>query len=304
MPASHRASSVGASLRSYGAGDADAVVELSRISLSRPELQVANPIWTTRDELDTELAAWEPPAEETLFVADDDGRVVGFGGVERPSGFTHAELFGPLVAIESRGARLGSRLLEQSIETARKLGADSVLASVGQANSRGRMILEAEGFRPRGRPQATFRLSPGEHRPLDEPPPEGTEVRVATSDDLAAAFELYHECFPEGQFPEAVWRENVDEGTVYAAVHEGELVAVLNIDPTDRWIYHVGVAQSERNRGVGALLLSRSLEDYWSRHPGETLGLDVDRGNTPAIKLYRRQGFAPWLVFQTLELPL
>ena len=81
-------------------------------------------------------------------------------------------------------------------------------------------------------------------------------------------------------------------------------VAVLNIDPTDRWIYHVGVAQSERNRGVGGLLLSRSLEDYWRQHPGETLGLDVDRGNTPAIKLYRRQGFAPWLVFQTFELPL
>ena len=31
------------------------------------------------------------------------------------------------------------------------------------------------------------------------------------------------------------------------------------------------------------------------------LGLDVDADNVPAIRLYRRQGFAPWLVLQTFE---
>jgi ribosomal protein S18 acetylase RimI-like enzyme len=294
---------VAASLRSYEPRDADAVVELSRAALSRPELHVGNPIWTVRDELETEIADWEPPATETLCVAESDGQVLGFGGVEHPRGFTHAELFGPLVAVDARGQRLGTQLLERSLEIARGLGAESVIASVGKQNSRGRMILEAEGFHPRGRPQATFRLSPGQHRPLGGPP-EGTEVRLATRDDLPAALELYRECFPEGRFPEAVWRENLEVGTVYAAVHEGELVAVLNIDPTDRWIYHVGVTASERNRGVGSFLLSRSLEDYWERHPGETLGLDVDRDNVPAIKLYRRQGFAPWLVLQSFELGL
>ena len=293
-----------ASLRSYGPGDADAVVELSRVALSRPELHVGNPIWTTREELESEVADWEPPATETLLIAeDDDEGVVGFSGVEHPRGFKHAELFGPLVAIEARGHRLGTQLLERSIDIARELGAESIIASVGKANSRGRMILDAAGFRARGRPQATFRLNPGEHRPLGEPP-AATEVRLATSEDLPAALELYRECFPEGRFPEAVWRENVEEGTVYTAVHEGDIVAVLNIDPTDRWIYHVGVTESERNRGVGAFLLSRSLEDYWDRHPGETLGLDVDRDNVPAIKLYRRQGFAPWLVLQSFELGL
>jgi hypothetical protein len=30
----------------------------------------------------------------------------------------------------------------------------------------------------------------------------------------------------------------------------------------------------------------------------------VDRDNVPAIKLYRRQGFAPWLVLQSFELAL
>ena len=81
-------------------------------------------------------------------------------------------------------------------------------------------------------------------------------------------------------------------------------MGVLHIDPADRWIYHVGVAERARRRGVAASLLSRSLANYWDRRPGETLGLDVDTDNVAAIRLYRRQGFAPWLVLQTLELEL
>jgi ribosomal protein S18 acetylase RimI-like enzyme len=291
------------SLRSFRRADADAVIELSRLALARPELQVGNPAWSTRDELESEIADWDPPPEETLLVADQSGRVLGFGGVELPRGFGHAELFGPLVAAEARGQRLDARLLDASLDRARGQGADSVLASVGTRNAAGRILLEQRGFRPRGRPQATFRLTKSEHRGVEEPP-NGVDVRAATEDDLEPALALYRECFPGGRFPDEAWRENVANGTVYTAEHEGRLVAILNIDPSDRWVYHVGVTASERNRGVGAYLLSRSLEEYWSRHPGETLGLDVPADNVAAIRLYRRQGFAPWLVLQAFELAL
>lgn len=291
------------SLRSYRPKDAERVVELSRLTLARPEFQVGNPIWTTLEELESELATWEPPAEETLLVASDGRRIVAFGGVELPAGFPHAELFGPLVAAESRGHRLGTALLEASVERARAGGAQAVLAAVGTRNAAGRILLERHGFRTEGRPQATFRLRPEDHRPLEDPP-EGVEIRVAGADDLPAALALYRECFPQGRFPDEVWRENVGTGSVYAAEVDGELVAVLNIDPSDRWIYHVGVTQTERNRGVGSYLLSRSLQGYWQEHPGQPLGLDVDASNVPAIRLYRRQGFAPWLVLQTFELEL
>lgn len=290
-----------ASLRSFRPDDAERVVELSRATLARPEFQVGNPIWTSRDELESELADWDPPPEEMLVVAEDeDGAIVAFAGVELPAGFEHAELFGPLVAAEARGHRLGTRLLGESVERARAGGATSLVGAVGTRNAAGRILLERQGFRARGRPQATFRLRPDDHRPLGDPP-EGVVVRVATPDDLPAALELYRECFPQGRFPEAVWRDNLGAGTVYAAEADGEIVAVLNIDPSDRWIYHVGVTESERNRGVGSFLLSRSLELFWADHPGASLGLDVDADNVPAIRLYRRQGFAPWLVLQTFE---
>jgi ribosomal protein S18 acetylase RimI-like enzyme len=292
---------VAGSLRSFAESDAERVVELSRATLARPEFQVGNPIWTSTEELESELADWSPPAEDTLLVAEDeDGSIIAFGGVELPEGFAHAELFGPLVAAESRGHRLGTRLLEASVERAQAGGATSLVGAVGTRNAAGRILLERQGFRARGRPQATFRLRPEDHRPLGDPP-AGVVVRVAVPDDLPAALALYRECFPQGRFPEAVWRDNLEAGTVYAAEADGEIVAVLNIDPSDRWIYHVGVTESERNRGVGSLLLSRSLELFWHDHPGASLGLDVDADNVPAIRLYRRQGFAPWLVLQTFE---
>ena len=291
-----------ANLRSFRPEDAERVVKLSRAALSRPEFQVGNPIWTTEDELRSELADWDPPPEDSLYVAEDESGVIGFGGVEVPRGFPHAELFGPLVAKEARGHRLGTQLLEASVERARADGALPVYASVGTRNAAGQVLLERHGFTARGRPQATFKLQPSAHRPLEQAP-EGVRVRLATADDLPATLELYRECFPAGQFPDAVWRENVDHGTVYAGEQDGRIVAVLNIDPSDRWIYHVGVTTSERNRGVGSYLLSRSLRSYWDEHPDQALGLDVDADNVPAIRLYRRQGFAPWLVLQTFELP-
>ncbi len=167
MRETRRGSSVDDNLRSFRTSDTDAVVELSRAAIARPELQVGNPIWTTREELETEVADWDPPATETLCVAEEDGHVVAFGGVELPRGFPHAELFGPLVAPASRGHKLGERILEASIERARETKADALVCAVGTRNTGGRALVERHGFRSRGRPQATYRLRQEDHRPLE-----------------------------------------------------------------------------------------------------------------------------------------
>ena len=173
---------------------------------------MGNPIWTSDGELESELADWDPAPDDTLLVAEDeDGHVVAFGGVELPAGFDHAELFGPLVATEARGHRLGTHLLEASIERAVAAKATSLVGAVGTRNAAGRILLERQGFRKRGRPQATFRLRPEEHRPLGETP-DGVVVRIATPDDLpAACSSSTTRCFPQGRFPEAVWRDNLEQ---------------------------------------------------------------------------------------------
>ena len=292
-----------ASLRSFRADDAGAVVELSRRALARPEEQVANPTWTTREELASELADWDPPAEETLLVDEQDGALAGFGGIEVLSGWEHAELFGPLVAPRYRGEKVGGTLLDASVELARKHRVPRLRAAVGTRNARGRRLLEDEGFRPIEIAEAVFRLIPSSHRPVGDGPAD-VDVRRGRPDDLDAVLSLYRACFPHGRFPDSFWRDGLAAGDVYVAEAAGRVVGMLDVDVSDRWIYHVGVAEDERGRGVAGLLLSRALEDYWRRHPDDTLGLAVAADNVPAIRLYRRQGFAPWLVLQGFELVL
>jgi ribosomal protein S18 acetylase RimI-like enzyme len=294
---------VASSLRSFTRGDSGLVLELSRRALGRPDEQVGNPLWSTRDELESELSNWDVPPEETLLVEEESGRVVGFGGVEIARGWEHADLFGPLVAPGFRGQRLGTELLEASVRTAREHDARLVVGSVGVRNLNARLLLEHEGFVARGSAKAVFRLASEEHRAVAEGPP-GIEVRPGTPADLEDALGLYHTSFPEGVFPDESWREGLAQGSVYLAEREGRPLAFLNIDPSDRWAYQIGVAEEERSRGVGRFLLSRVLEDYWSRHPGETLGLSVEADNVPALRLLRRQGFAPWLVLQSYDLRL
>jgi ribosomal protein S18 acetylase RimI-like enzyme len=294
---------VAASLRSFAVRDRPAVLELSRRAINRPQEQLGNPVWTTMAELESELAAWEPPAEETLLVDEQEGEVAAFAGVEIAPGFAHADLFGPLVAPAHRGQRLGALLLDAAIEKARDHAAGVVIGSVGTQNAAGRMLLERRGFRTRGPAHAVMRLVPAHHRSVEEPP-SGVHVRRGTGDDLPDALRLYRECFPGGGFPDSAWRRALEDGTVYLAEDEGRPVAIVNIDESDRWVYHVGVVEGERARGVGAFLLSEALADYWRSHADEVLGLSVQADNVPALRLYRRQGFAPWLVLQHLELEL
>ena len=288
------------SLRSFRASDREAVLELSRRALNRAAEQVGNPLWATRDELESELSDWDVAPEETLLVDEEDGKVVGFGGVEVQRGWEHADLFGPLVAPVYRGRKLGTELLDASLELARRHAARRIAGSVGARNGRGRLLLEQAGFSARGATKAVFRLARSDHRPAQDGPAE-IEVRRGRPDDLDAALRLYHECFPDGVFPDDSWREALERGTVWLANTHGRPLAFLDIDPSDRWAYHIGVIESERSRGLGRFLLSRALDDYWADHPGETIGVSVEADNTASLRLLRRQGFAPWLVLQSYE---
>jgi ribosomal protein S18 acetylase RimI-like enzyme len=290
-------------LRSFKPADRPAVLELSRHALQRPAEQVGNPLWNTREELESELADWNVDPGETLLVEEEGGAVVAFAGVEVSPGWEHADLFGPLVAPQFRGQKRGTVLLEASIERAEARGAERVVASVGARNLNGRMLLERAGFRGFGTANAIFRVTPADHRPV-EPGPAGLSVRRGGPSDLDTTLALYRECFPDGSFPDTAWKTGLETGTVYLGESEGRALALVDIDPSDRWVYHLGVAEAERSQGVGGYVLARALVDYWEHHPGEALGLSVRADNLPALRLYRRQGFVPLLVVESLQLPL
>jgi ribosomal protein S18 acetylase RimI-like enzyme len=291
---------VAANLRRFASGDRDAVAALSRHALARLEEQVGKPLWANRADLDGELATWDSDPADSLLVMEEDGEAAGFGGIQ-PGG--DVTVLGPLVAPRFRGQKMGTTLLEASIELARKGDAAWLLASVGPRNVAGRMILERHGFRPQEGVDAVYRLLPADHRPAGPAPP-GVVVREGRPDDLDRVWVLYRLAFPLGRRTEDVWRRWLDAGEVVVAEREGAVVAFLHIEPGPRWITHVGVAEEAQGLGVGGYLFSQAVEDWWRRQPESELRLSVKPYNTPAIRVYRRLGFAPWLVLQSFELEL
>ena len=288
-----------ASLRSFQESDRDAALALSKHALARTEEQVGKPLWATRKELDDDLASWRHPPSEVLRVVEEDGELVAFGGVQLDG---DATILGPLVAPQARGRKIGGMLLDASIEMARSSGADWIGAAVGAGNVGGQLLLERRGFRRRGSGfDSVYRLLPADHRPAGAAPP-GVEVRPGLPADLPAVWELYREAFPIGRRAEGVWERWLEVGEVYVAERGGSVVAFVHVEPGARWITHVGVAEDARGLGVGGYLFSRALDGYWREHPDQELRLTVIPYNTPAIRLYRRLGFAPWLVLEVFEL--
>jgi GNAT superfamily N-acetyltransferase len=291
---------MGVTLRSFRETDREAVLGLSRHALARLEEQLGSPLWASRSDLDDELAAWDGTPAETLRVVEEEGQVAAFGGVRIQS---QATLVGPLVAKRFRGQKMGTALIDASIELARKYRVDWMLAEVGPHNFGGRLLLEHKGFRPRNGLDAVYRLRPADHRPAGPAPP-GIDVRVGTGADTERVYELYRASFPTGRRTEEIWRRWLEEGEILVAQRGGTVIAFVHLEPGARWISHVDVAQEERGLGVGGFLFSQAVEEYWREHPGEELRLTVAPYDTPAIRLYRRLGFAPWLLLERYELEL
>jgi len=285
---------VGITLRKYTSSDLDVILPLARRALARPEEQLGRPLWRSDDDAGGDLDGWRD-IEETLFVVEDDGAPVAFGGYVRDA---HPNLFGPLVVPQCRGRQLPDRLLEATIELASEKGADWLTAAVGRRNPWAKRLLERYGFRSRERPTAVFRLRPREHSYVERRPGP-VRVRPGMPDEVDAVFALYRESFPDGTRLKRRWRRWLELGEVNVAERAGELLGFVRLDAA--WLTHVGVTLEERGNGLGELLIQRALETHWARHRDRELRLTVEVDNVPAIRLYRRLGFAPWLVLDVFD---
>lgn len=109
----------------------------------------------TRDWLQAEM-------EEGAIrlVALDDTRVVGWCdiAVSRNEGFTHAGRLGMGILREYRGQRLGSRLLEAALSSAKEGGLERVGLDVFASNTPAIKLYEKFGFQHEGRKRKARKL--------------------------------------------------------------------------------------------------------------------------------------------------
>ena len=114
------------------------------------------------------LAAMEAPPEDLVrtfvtsnvssgfpqFVAEEDGKIVGWCDAipgDASSGTAHVGRLGMGVLKDYRGKKLGRRLLEATIEKARRIGLEKLELSVYSSNSPAITLYEKQGFEMEGR---------------------------------------------------------------------------------------------------------------------------------------------------------
>src|SRR5262245_60526706 len=103
----------------YAPADVQAVLRLTSYALAQPEEQLGAPLWQTRAEVEHELSTWQIPPSRSLFVARENGVVVGMAGVECYPASRLCLLHGPIVHPGARRRGAGGALLRTALRAAR-----------------------------------------------------------------------------------------------------------------------------------------------------------------------------------------
>ncbi|HYF94976.1 MAG TPA: GNAT family N-acetyltransferase [Symbiobacteriaceae bacterium] len=262
-------------IRSLLPADLPAVVTLTDDAARRA--LVGRPLWETEAEAAAEVGA---PGRRAFFVAEDEesAAIAGVAGYRLlPDG--EAELFGPLVAVESGG--VGSWLERRVTALAAQEGAVGFSMLIGLGNKSGQAWAEWRGYvHDSEAPELLLTwLYPGELRPVAA---GGGLVRPAAPGDRGRLEWLVAESFPGRRVRPEQWLADA-----WVLELEGEVAGCMRFCRATGWIDCVCVDPALRRRGLGARLLTEAAR---MAAPGK-VGLAVPIDDAAAVSLVRRLGF-------------
>jgi GNAT superfamily N-acetyltransferase len=261
------------------------------------------------------LASYFGDAGGALWVAEQDGRVVGMAAA-RPMGQDSAfEICKVYVAKDQRGSGLAHRLMGTAEDFARNSGAARLVLWTDTRFEAAHRFYEKRGFVRQGAIRILDDLSHSLEfryvKPLTGLVIEALDAAAAASAERRLA-ELLVECVADGAsltwlpplpLPEAVaWWKRVSaevalgKAVLLAAWLEGELVGTVQLGldmpqnaPHRAELTKLMVAPGARRRGVGRALMRKAEQAARGIGRG-LLSLDTRRG-TAAEALYRATGW-------------
>jgi mycothiol synthase len=276
-------------VRSPTLADAEAVAEL----IGAYDLSLRGEADTSAEDL---LAEWrELDLGRDAWLFEEDGRVVASAaiwgrGTERLNidGYVHP-------AHTGRG--LGTEILRLGEQRIRERGAARVHNATLHADTRGRALLEANGY---AFVRAFFRMQIElEEQPAQPVVPAGLELVALTRDDDPAVHAAAEEAFADHwehtahDFESWSRRHAETDRSLWFGVRDGAELAAVSVNDVRfgvGWIGALGTRRPWRGRGLAQALLVASFGEFWRR--GErSVQLAVDASNpTGAVRLYERVG--------------
>lgn len=299
LPAEHLSEPLDVHIDPFQGDETEAIAELCRSCANVPGESLGSWEWCDAAELEQQLERWEVAPRSTLFVAREAGRVIGFCGVECFPQAGIGLVHGPVVARASLGRGINTALFEVALRSGVQQGADELWAATGRDNRNAQALYGEAGFR-RDEVTALFRLERDAHAPLPAP----AHVRRVTPNDLPEVLALAESLGDELHMSLDELASALADPTWHVWVAgTPEPLALVCIDPDERWVRVLATREDARRRGLGGVLLSAALAAWWAdRHDG-AIGLSVRAESLAIVTQYHRLGFQPTIVVARFSRP-
>lgn len=278
-------------IRRFVTADFDAVAALAVEASASPDTACGQPDVASSQEFEADYG--HRPLETEAWVAEADGRVVGFAAGQARNGIVLVD--GPIVAASKRRLGIGTALFAAVEADARQAGATAVEGGVRATNTHGAVFLDAHGYMP----HREIFVYEADKR-LDAPflLPEGYTLADLKPRFLLAFLMVMHECFPGYRLPSTPQRlfEPDKMKIVLILDPEGEVAgaATAFYYPEDGlgYVYHLGISEPHRRIGLAHSLLSSACEWLWESHEPRVIGISTADAIGVRNQLFAPLGFA------------
>ncbi len=234
------------------------------------------------------LAELEPSVHESSVVAEEDGNLVGLMGVEYDVEIGRAWLYGPLID-HSDWQVLADRLyaavqpLLPDVVREHDLFCDTRNQNVRAFADRRSFALRSEN--------AILNLDRAQFAVVPQ-----LEAEPFTAPYFARLEALHDHLFPRTYYTARQLVDKQDADTfLFIASDGGELMGYVfgkvQRQAEQGYVDFLGVADSQRRRGVGRRLLSAAVRRIAEAPEVQTVNLTMNTHNTAAMSLYANLGF-------------
>nr|AOR51034.1 GCN5 family acetyltransferase [uncultured bacterium pAX1] len=238
------------------------------------------------------LAECVIPPVEGFQLAYDGDRLVGVSGVDADPEISRAWLYGPLVEHEDWHS-VADELYAASLKVIPDgIREQDLFCDVRNSNLAA--FAERHGFSVRSE-NAVVSLKRSDYKK-----PASKDIQFSVIDYSGEFFEQFERChgllFPTTYFTARQIVEKLDATRrLFLGLENGEMKGYhfckVESEACSGYIDFIGVDESLRGRGLGAILLAAGIDWMLSFPEVGKISLTVNADNIPALKLYKNFGF-------------
>lgn len=284
--------SVAYRIRRYDPADFAAVARLAVEVSSAPETACGQPDVASVAEFEADYA--HRPLETEAWVAVDAAdAVVGFIGGHARRGVLLVD--GPIVSEGFRRQGIGAELFARVEADAAAQGAEQLEVGVRSTNTHGEAFLGAM----RCLHHREIYVYEAHHRVRAEvAPPPGYAIEDLKPRTLLPFLMVMNECFPGYRMPSSPQRlfEPDRMKIVLARDAEGHVVGAVTafFYPEDGhgYLYHLGVSDGHRGKGLARALVVAACDWLWEAHQPHLIGASTSNDLSARQKIFHPLGFA------------